>query len=286
MTFAERFCQGFARLPLRWAHAVGALLGWAAYTSPRYRARLRAHAALAGLSPAQIRAAVAHGGRTIAELPRIWFGCDLPLRIDGAAHVEHALGIGRGIVFVTPHMGAFEATALGVVQVCAGRVPLTVLYRRPRQAWLAPLLERARTRPGMEAAPTDMGGVKQMIKALRAGECVGLLPDQVPPLGMGVWADFFGQPAYTMTLAARLVQQTGAAMLMTWAQRLPGGSGWQVHFAPFSDFVPEPLSSQPEAAARQINAAVEGVVRRAPEQYLWGYRRYKQPKAESAHVGR
>ena len=63
-----------------------------------------------------------------------------------------------------------------------------------------------------------------MMRALRRGETVGLLPDQVPPEGMGVWAPFFGRPAYTMTLAARLVQQTGAAVLLLWGERLPRGA--------------------------------------------------------------
>jgi KDO2-lipid IV(A) lauroyltransferase len=69
---------------------------------------------------------------------------------------------------------------------------------------------------------------------------VGLLPDQVPPDGMGVWAPFYGRPAYTMTLAARLVQQTGAALLLIWAERLPAGRGWVLRVSPARPCPPPP----------------------------------------------
>jgi hypothetical protein len=80
----------------------------------------------------------------------------------------------------------------------------------------------SRTAPGMQAAPANLSGVRQMLRALRKGETVGLLPDQVPPDGQGVWVPFFGRTAYTMTLAARLAQQTGCAVVLTWCERLPG----------------------------------------------------------------
>jgi KDO2-lipid IV(A) lauroyltransferase len=119
-----------------------------------------------------------------------------------------------------------------------------------------------------------------MLRALKRGETVGLLPDQVPPDGMGVWVPFFGQSAYTMTLAARLVQQTGAAVGLLWTERLPRGRGYVVH----AQELPEPLpeGGGDEAAALVINRAMEAVIRRCPQQYLWGYHRYKQPRQPEA----
>jgi KDO2-lipid IV(A) lauroyltransferase len=120
-----------------------------------------------------------------------------------------------------------------------------------------------------------------MLRALKKGQTVGLLPDQVPPQGMGVWVPFFGQDAYTMTLAARLVQQTGAAVGLLWTERLPGGRGYLVH----AGELPEPLPADADeaSAARIINRAMEAVILRCPRQYLWGYHRYKQPRrAEGA----
>jgi KDO2-lipid IV(A) lauroyltransferase len=116
-----------------------------------------------------------------------------------------------------------------------------------------------------------------MMRALRRGETVGLLPDQVPPDGMGVWVPFFGQPAYTMTLAARLVHQTGAAGAILWTERLPRGAGYVVRALPLP--VPLPQSAAGEAAnALAVNQSMEAVIRMRPSQYLWGYHRYKNPR--------
>ncbi|WP_404943399.1 LpxL/LpxP family acyltransferase, partial [Rhizobium ruizarguesonis] len=124
-----------------------------------------------------------------AELPRLWLHPEAPpCRVEGAECVERAWAAGRGIVFLTPHIGCFELS----VQIAARRWaeqhgPVTVLYRPARQAWLAELMRTARDRPGIRAVPTTLSGVRQMIKALRRGEAVGLLPDQVPPEGQGLW---------------------------------------------------------------------------------------------------
>jgi KDO2-lipid IV(A) lauroyltransferase len=110
---------------------------------------------------------------------------------------------------------------------------------------------------------------------------VGLLPDQVPPEGMGVWAPFFGQPAYTMTLAHRLAQQTGAATLCIWAERLPRGQGFMLRVSAMSQRLPESTGDDEAwqiACAARINAEMELLIRQCPGQYLWGYHRYKQPR--------
>jgi KDO2-lipid IV(A) lauroyltransferase len=152
---------------------------------------------------------------------------------------------------------------------------MTVLYRPARKPWLRDLVEAARRRPGLDAAPATLAGVRQMMRALKRGEVIGLLPDQVPPEGLGVWAPFFGQPAYTMTLASRLVQQTGAALLLVWGERLPRGAGYRVRVSELA----EPLPHDPVAAAAAINRAMEHLILQCPQQYLWGYHRYKQPRS-------
>ena len=107
----------------------------------------------------------------------------------------------------------------------------------------------------------------------RAGQAVGLLPDQVPPQGLGVWAPFFGRDAYTMTLPARLSRQTGARILLAWGERLSWGRGYRIHLRP----APALLSEAPDIAASQVNALMEALIRERPGQYLWGYARYKSP---------
>ncbi|GAB2733048.1 lysophospholipid acyltransferase family protein [Melaminivora jejuensis] len=261
-------------------HALGAVLGWLVFAaSPTYRRRFVANARQAGYGLAQVHAAVAHAGQMLAETPRLWLHPRLP-RCDmrGSQVVEQAYGEGRGIVFLTPHIGCFELSVQHAArQWSAQHGPITVLYRPARQAWLAQLMQTVRNRPGIAAVPTSLQGVRQMIKALRRGEAVGLLPDQVPPEGQGLWSPFFGRPAYTMTLAARLVQQTGAAVVLARCERLGWARGYRLHLQGLG----EPLSADLPQAVRQINAAMEQQIRACPQQYLWGYARYKQPRAEA-----
>ena len=275
MTALFRF---FSRWPLWLLHPLGAVLGWVVFAlSPTYRRRFLANSALAGYSFSQVRAAVAHAGRMAAELPRLWMGRPTPLQWEGSSCVDSAYARGRGIVFLTPHLGCFEVTAQGVAQrYSAVHGPLLVLYRPARQQAMAEVLEGARERPGLETAPTTLSGVRQMIKALRAGRAVGLLPDQVPPEGMGRWAPFFGQAAYTMTLGARLAAQTGATVLLVWGERLPWGRGFCLRFRELE----HPLSDNQEQAVVQINQEMERLIRECPQQYLWGYGRYKQPQRD------
>ena len=158
---------------------------------------------------------------------------------------------------------------------------MTVLFRPPRKAWLTGLVTSARRRPGLATAPTSIAGVKQLIKALKNGDCVGLLPDQVPPAGQGIWSPFFGRQAYTMTLAVRLALQTQATLLVAWGERLAWGQGYKVHVLPLHGGPGHQLAGDLEGAVAQVNGAMETLIRTCPEQYLWGYARYKQPKVGS-----
>jgi KDO2-lipid IV(A) lauroyltransferase len=277
-----------SRRPLWLLHAVGAGVGWSGYLlSARYRARFAAQARQAGAAPALTRRAVAEAGRMVMELPFLWLRplsrpvLDI-VRIEGAELVEAAHAHGKGLLLLTPHLGCFEICAQAYAERFAGQYgPITVLYRPARQPWLREVMETSRARPGVATAPASLAGVRQMIRALRRGEAVGLLPDQVPPDGMGVWAPFFGKPAYTMTLAARLVQQTGATPLLIWGERLPGGAGYVVRLTPLGEDLPVDAAAQAESAA-VVNRAMERLIRACPQQYLWGYHRYKAPRAAPA----
>lgn len=267
-----------SRCPLWLLHVLGSGLGWLSFLlSPTYRRRLQANAAQAGVAPREVRRAIGQAGRMTAELPRLWLGAPVPFFWEGQTQVEQAYAQGKGVIFLTPHMGCFEVIAQALAQRYAQQHgPLTVLYRPARQPWLAQVMEGGRERPGLETAPANLSGVRQMIKALRKSHSVGLLPDQVPPEGMGLWSPFFGKPAYTMTLAARLAQQTGAVPVLVWGERLAWGRGFRLHF----QGMPEALSDDLAEAVGQINRAMEVLILQHPSQYLWGYARYKQPRAE------
>lgn len=203
----------------------------------------------------------------VAELPWIWARSPQELvrrvRCEQAELLDAAEAERRGILFLTPHLGAFEMTA----RYYASRRPITVLYRPPKRAWLRSLVAAGRRGAGLRAVPVGGAGIRAMLRALRAGEAVGLLPDQVPGGGQGRWVPFFGRAAYSMVLPERLAAQTGAAVVLAVGERLAGGRGWRLHL--------ERLDGPP--TPERLNACFERLVRLLPEQYLWAYNRYKRP---------
>jgi KDO2-lipid IV(A) lauroyltransferase len=262
-------------VPLWLLHGLGWALGWFTFAaSGTYRARFIANARLAGLSRSAWLPAVGEAGKLIAELPRLWLGRAVTVEWDGAEQIERELAGNKGTIFLTPHVGCFEITARAYAERFGSVRPMTILFRPPRQAWLGAVVARSRLRPGLATAETTLAGVKQLIRALKGGQCVGLLPDQVPPKGQGEWVPFFGRDTYTMTLSARLAAQTGASVLVAWGERLTWGRGYVVHVRPLGEI----LSADTRQATLQINRAMEAIVRRAAGQYLWGYARYKQPR--------
>jgi KDO2-lipid IV(A) lauroyltransferase len=278
MIFWFRF---FSHWPLWALHAIGQAVGWLAWLfSPTYRQRFSANAKTAGLQFSQVRGAIGQAGSMSTELPRLWMGKS-PAMVwtEGSlACVESAYAAGHGVLFLTPHLGCFEVTAQALTASFSAKFgPLTVLYRPSRKEGLGQVMEATRARPGLDTAPTTLAGVRQMIKALRAGRAVGLLPDQVPPEGMGQWTPFFGKPAYTMTLAARLALQTGAKLMVIWGERLPWGQGYRIHASELNT----PEKADVDLLVLQINQAMERLILTRPDQYLWGYARYKQPRQES-----
>lgn len=268
-----------ARCPLWLLHALGSLAGWLSYAlSPSYRQRFQAQVRQAGLPAAQARPAIAQAGRMVTELPWLWQrrqALGELVRWQGAELIESRLAEGRGMVLLTPHLGCFEVTARAFAERFGRRMPITVLFRPARKAWMRALMEGAREREHLATAPANLAGVRQMLRALRQGQAIGLLPDQVPPEGLGVWAPFFGRPAYTMTLAAKLAVQSGAPLMLLWGERLAQGRGYVIHVQAGPTI---PSEASPEQAATLINQAMEGLIRQAPQQYLWGYHRYKQPR--------
>lgn len=273
-----------ARLPLAVLHAAGTLLGWLVYgASPTYRRHLRENLTRAGYRAAGARrAAIAEAGRMLAELPAIWFRAHadvaaLVRRVEGDADILEAPRGAR--VFLAPHMGCFEVTSL----YAATRMPITVLYRPPKLGALDPLMRAGRERGGVRLVPADRTGVRELLAALRRGETVGLLPDQVPGVGEGEWVEFFGRAAYTMTLAARIATRPEVDCCLAYARRLPRGAGYALVLRR----LPPALAG--ESDARRVNRALEALVRECPEQYLWGYNRYKTPqgaRAPLAHASR
>lgn len=282
------FFRLLSRLPLPWLQTLGAGLGWMVWwASPSYRHRFLQNTQAAGLRWDQVRPAVAAAGMVLAELPWLWMRpaskrLDVPLHWDGLSHLTDALQQGRGMILLSPHLGCWELGAQMMAEHL-GPVhgPMWVMYRPARKAWLRDLVAGSRQRPFLQAAPANQSGVRQLLRTLRQGGYTAILPDQVPPLGQGVWSRFFGRDVYTITLAVRLARQTGAQVVMGWCERLPKGRGFISHFEPWDHAGLQGAKVSLEDTVLAMNQHIEDMVRRAPGQYLWGYARDKQPRNEA-----
>jgi KDO2-lipid IV(A) lauroyltransferase len=277
----------FAALPLWVGHAFGAAIGRLGYridNEIRHAARINIRLCLPELPPlAQerlVRQYLIETGKTAMESGAMWLWSKRRImakvkQVSGLEHLQAAHALGKGVIFAMPHMGSWEIAALW----CSKHYPMTTLYRPPDLAAMDKIIRHGRERFGAQLVPTDNRGVKALFRALSRGETIGILPDQEPGRGQGEFAPFFGIPAYSMTLLSRLVQKTGAAVVFTYAERLPFGRGYHLHFlkAP-----PGIADKEVVISVAAVNAGVESCIRQCPAQYQWGYRRFKtRPGDES-----
>ncbi|HCU84001.1 MAG TPA: lysophospholipid acyltransferase family protein [Methylophilus sp.] len=268
------FCKTIARLPLSWVHRLGAFFGWVSYLSDHKSNRI----ALENIKQSGLAASEAHAkqlvktsrieaGKAILETFFIWGNPTaklLPLiqQVHGWQHITEAQAQGKGLIFLTPHLGCFEITSIYYGE----RAPITVLYRPPKLQWLSELVVKGRQKGKVDMAPANASGVKKLLQALKSGQAIGILPDQIPRQGEGEWADFFGKPAYTMGLASKLASKADAVIIMAFGERLPDGKGFNIHLTQVEDISTPAL----------LNQAIERQVAQCPEQYLWQYNRFKQ----------
>lgn len=267
-----------ALLPLSMLHSLGALVGHVTFAMSRgYAARTEENLRQAHPDTdekhfaALLEQTVSEAGKGMVELPWVWCRsqeqvCATVKSCHGWEHMQAAHARGKGIILLTPHWGCFEVVGQYVGQY----LPLTCLYRSPRQEWLEKIMRGGRERGLARLATADISGVRTLLKALKRGEAIGLLPDQVPSQGEGEWVDFFARPAYTMTLSGRLAQSSGATVLLAFAERLSHGAGYVLRFEPLPLDFSRPVTMQ-------INTALERVIAISPAQYLWSYNRYKVP---------
>jgi len=268
-----------ALLPLRLLHAIGAALaGPARWLGTReYRVARRNIELCYPDLDARARGrlvtdTMAHTGRGLLELCWLWGGD--PRRalgtireIRGREHLDAALAGGRGVLLAAPHLGSWELLNLWLSTVA----PLTILYRVPQRTEYEPLLVDARGALGAEGVRAEAVGVRLLFRRLREGRLIGILPDQRPKGGEGVEAPFFGRSTMTMTLLCRMAHRSGAAVLFGFAERLPRGAGFTLHFLPAD---PAVADAEPGRAAAAMNRGMEECVRIAPAQYQWTYKRF------------
>jgi KDO2-lipid IV(A) lauroyltransferase len=266
--------------PLAWLslsklHILGKWLGLAIYfASPYSKNLIRKNLIQAGFfkpennTSAFVKANLQELGKSIIESLAIWQKPkpEVLSWVKSTSNwkvIDNAIKRGKGIIFLTPHMGCFEITSL----YYGNSHPITILFRPPKRKWLSILSAAGRSNGKIKQAPANSSGVRLLLQALKNGEAIGILPDQIPAKGEGEWAPFFGQPAYTMTLVSKLANKTGATVIMAFGERLTDGRGFTVHL--------NELIEGSIATSTMLNRAIEEQIKEKPHQYLWAYPRYK-----------
>lgn len=265
------------RLPLVVLRSIGCVLGWVAWFFPTgYKKKLLQNIAQAypnggmGLP----RMALLQMFVMYAELPFIWSGKhERFLKVlNGSldwSPIERRLYMGQGVILMSAHVGSYE----WLLPLFALHHQVTVIYKPSKKRWLQTLIENTRVRANLKMVPANRHGVKVILQDLALGRTVGLLVDHLPDLGSGVYAPFFNKLAYTSVLPQRLQRATGCPIFTVGLQRLSNPVGYRLHIAELES----PLNTCKEIAAAQMNAQIEWLIRQMPEQYLWGYNRYKEP---------
>jgi KDO2-lipid IV(A) lauroyltransferase len=277
-----------ARLPWRWQRALGDALAWLwqrldARESRVSRRNLElAYPALDAAARARLhRDVLRTTARQALETLVLWtrpHATNLAMlrETHGTGLFDAAIAAGRGVLVAAPHYGNWEL----LNQWLAARTPLAILYKPPESAIGEAFLRRVRADDAnaarIEQVPAEGSAVRRLLRVLQGGGVVGILPDQQPKGGDGVFAPFFGVDALTMTLLPRLAARTGAAVLFAYCERIDA-PGAAPAFALRIEAAPEGIASDDtNEGARALNAGVERIARRDPAQYQWTDKRYSR----------
>ncbi len=277
-----------ARFPLVILHGLGNLIGWCLWLVPNGR-RNTAYRNLEVCLPQQtrrersrlVRRSLCHEIKTVLEMPVIWLGGEsrvlgMVREWRGAEVIDQALAQGKGMILLTLHQGNWEACAIPFSR----QYVATGLYK-PQPGAVNDLSLMGRGRFGGQMLAAEGGVGRALVKILARQETVYFMPDQDPPEGRGVYAPFFGVQAHTPTLVAKLVQASGAPVVFFYGERLPWGRGFIAHWfaAPAEIYSPDV-----ETSVAGMNAGLERCARDCPEQYWWGYKRFRRRPAGQARI--
>ncbi len=270
-----------ACLPLRLNHATGSLIGWLTFQlSDRNRKTVKRNLELCFPEKNSSERSelgkqnLYETGKNISELGAFWFWkknqvSNLLKEEIGRHHLDNAKAQGKGVIVASPHFGAWELAGL----ILSIEAPIHFLYRPNRNTKLDAPVIASRERFGGKCYPISNRGLAQLVRALKNGDAIAILPDQEPAQDHGVFAPFFGVPAYTMTFMTNLARKTSAPVIFTAVERLPKGQGYRMHYLkPDDDLYHE----DPTRSATALNKCVEQCIEIAPTQYMWNYKRFRK----------
>ncbi len=283
---ARFFLRACAVMPLKWLHGIARFWGWLMSIIPNRAARTTARNLAVCFPELEnsernrlARQSLQHTACTMFEMGKAWM---LPIEKtralvvaeSGVDAVRETIAENRGVILLAPHLSNWEILGL----YAQNNIPTSFMYQPPSNPAIDRLITEARSRSGLKMAPTSRKGVSQVIRALQDGEMVGILPDQVPPDESGIFAPFFGQTAFTMTLVSKLAQRTGARVFCGFARRIPGGGGFK---AIVQEARADIYSDNLEQSVTALNASVEDLVSMEPAQYQWEYKRFRRQPDDS-----
>ena len=211
---------------------------------------------------------------TILEMGKSWLppmakSLELVTESEGEDNFFAATASEQGVILLAPHIGNWEIFGFYLCE----KLKSTWLYQPPEFKLMDQFITKTRSRAGIEMAPTHRIGVSKILAALRRGEVVGILPDQIPPAEGGRFAPFFGEPALTMTLPSKLIQKTKAKVFCGFAQRLPDARGYKIIVEEaMSDIYSEDL----DESIMALNRSIEKTIMKSVEQYSWEYKRFRR----------
>ena len=266
-------------LPWRLNQALGRGLGRLAALLPgrhRHITRVNINLCFPELDAAarhrMVRDALIQAGQAATEMGHVWHNPDAALarvhHVEGDAPLREALASGHPVVLLVPHLGCWEVMNFWV----GNQFPVHALFNPSGLPQLDKLVQDSRERFDSTLYPATARGVARLVRTLRQGWAMtGILPDQVADEGSGRFVPFFGVPAYTGSLSVKLIAQARATAFVCTALR--DADGYRLLFRS-----PDPAiyDADTRTALAAMNRSIEALVREAPSQYLWNYKRFRR----------
>lgn len=275
-------------LPLPLLHLIAWPIGWLLYVT-RNKQRHIAEVNLRLCFPhwpenrrqKLVRQSLVETSKTALETLKLWNSSKQKIlgyikKVKGSELLDNK---GHGTILIAPHLGNWEIVGF----YCSSNVSMTNMYRQPKSPFLDKLMQKGRKKMGARLVPATNQGVKLLLKALHNNELIGLLPDQNPGKGTGVFVPFFNIQTNTPILPVRLAQKTNATIVLAYAERLPWGRGYEIHFEEVNESL---YNENIEIAASAMNKELEDLITARPLQYWWGYSRFRQrpPGEEKLYI--
>lgn len=196
---------------------------------------------------------------------------------EGASLLDELVADKQPVILAVPHIGNWEY----LWQWLQFNYPIIGMYQPAKFDKVDKLVLDARQRFGGRVFPTDAKGIMGLLRSLKQGKVMMILPDQAPREGAGIYSPFYGHPAYTMTLLHKFVSKTKAKLLFASCLRQANGRDFKIHIEqPNFDYD----STKVEDFNVAMNQQIEQIIDRTPAQYQWTYKRFKrQPEGKSLY---